>query len=262
MKASESKWPWRPVHITNDGKEIGKIYRRRGSFENLTGIGIISNEHLQGIQTSICVRLRNPTTILEFTINGKPVRTDSILMYSATPPFGMPPTCKMFRESMGAQHCFKCNNRYALLLSNLNRSDFPKEVEKRIQADGYIQEFHRVNPKLTIKLRENDNRWLLEYDCPLMGCREVLFPVFFENKVVAVFFVGQICLKKKLDLMKQVQEKFFKAHEVKKGIVGKISKTHNKWVSNNKNVLSDYRYTRLIDNTCYELDGLEGTLIE
>ena len=57
------RWPFRPIHITNDGEQAGQ-----GSpIRKLAGPGIIANSHLQGIQSAICHGLRYPTTIIEFS---------------------------------------------------------------------------------------------------------------------------------------------------------------------------------------------------
>ena len=92
------KWPFRPDHITNDGEKAPKD----SPLMKLLGDGIISNEHLQGIETAICAKLRYPTTIMEFAPERKgkaaekvvPVRTDSPLMDQAEEPFGFHPPCR------------------------------------------------------------------------------------------------------------------------------------------------------------------------
>lgn len=83
------KWPFRPVHITYDGGKKAP----RPEIKKLTGVGIISNEYLEGIQTYMCANLNNPTTIIEFCPQDDVARTD------ARPPvFQLHPACLRFRE--------------------------------------------------------------------------------------------------------------------------------------------------------------------
>lgn len=55
-------------------------------------------------------------------------------------------------------------------------------------------------------------RTFLEYDCPLLGYRELLFPIFFEDRVVAAIFIGEICLEGQRDLVATIQSRFFELH--------------------------------------------------
>ncbi len=51
-------WPFQPDHITNDGE-----LNDSPELKKLNGVGIISNEYFQGIQTSICANIEYPTSI-------------------------------------------------------------------------------------------------------------------------------------------------------------------------------------------------------
>ena len=92
--AELNQWPFRPVHITNNGDsdEVTK---------DLSGEGIISNKFMKGQQSAMCALLNQPTTFIEFSPNPdeKPfhqcscVRTDTPLL-----PNALSPLCRAFRK--------------------------------------------------------------------------------------------------------------------------------------------------------------------
>lgn len=88
------KWPFKPDHISNDWQDHG-----------LTGQGVVSNRHLQGYQTIVCANVENPTTIIEFTPEGRPVRTDSLLQEHP-----LRPPCKKFRAFTDHTYCRDCDS--------------------------------------------------------------------------------------------------------------------------------------------------------
>ncbi len=193
-------WPFRPDHITNDGPEWDER-----ELNKLTGEGVIPNEYLEGIQTSICANLAHPTAIIEFSPEGVPVRTDSrLLVYALHPP------CSTFREHTDHKYCYECDDNHALLFRSLNRSNIATDLEMRIQSSVYIQDYVKVLGEVPQwRSEQDDGRGYLEYDCPLLGYRELLFPIFCEDRVIATFFEGEIALLYYLDIIPRRQQLFF-----------------------------------------------------
>lgn len=260
-----STWPFRPDHITNDGHE----YPPDSPLNKLTGGGIISNTHMQGMQTSICATLQNPTTIIEFAADGSPVRTDSQLLF-----FTLHPPCLKFRVCTEHRWCYCCDNAHALLFRGLDKENVVSEGRIRAGSNAEIAQY-RQDPELLFQFAETELRSFLQYDCPLLGYRELLFPIFFEDRVIAVFFVGELCPQDKVDFIKRKQRDFFKQHPgcfanycqanpgVKPGdIVKEISGLHRKWVSDPSHVLDDRAYQKIIETTCYELAEFENMLAD
>lgn len=263
MKASDSKWPYRPIHITNDGEKCPLSHPRREDLCRLTGVGIIPNEHLQGIETTLCADLMYPTTIIEFPPNSNPVRTDSPLLEMVETPFGLPPPCRILRREIDNKYCQECYNEHALLFKGLAETNLTIEMPNRISSSKYIQAYLSSEPKPKIQFVEEPNKKYTEYDCPLLGYREIIFPIFFETKVVAVFFIGQICLKNNLNLMAQLQKKFFSQHNLTNHpAMEKIMQAHMRWIGNNEHLLGEEKYQNLISEACEEIKHLETTLIE
>lgn len=281
MRARESKWPWRPKHITNDGEKYqGK------DINKLTGVGIISNEHLQAIQTSICGDLQSPTLIVEFAPNSKekPVHTDSKLADS----YGIRPACEKLRECTSFKLCHQCDDIHALLFRSLNKSNLRTEIEKQLKDNAYLKELREdlyiknyvSDPEREINLNTINSREYLEYDCWLLGLRELIFPIFFEGKVIAVFFTGQKCLDWKSDFIERRQQEFLSAeadrlfnkqfeefgkknpltNDVKQEVLDK----YKAWIKKNKDkeVVKKQRYEEWIRNCGDKIEQLERKLEE
>lgn len=241
-------WPIKPVHITNDGA-------KHPDLTALSGAGIITNEHLQGIQTSICANLGNPTTIVEFSPDGQvAARTDTVLLFHA-----LRPACARFREATDHKHCHECDNEHASLFVGLTESNILDEVPKRIQENVYIQNY-RHDPGIDFRFVDDGPRPYLEYDCPLLGYRELFFPIFFEGRVIAALSVGQTVLDHKLDFIPKRQAQFLSRVVIQEPIVADIKNEHNEWVSKRENILDEQTYHKQVGKVHGELESLEKTL--
>lgn len=273
MKAKESDWPRRPKHITNDGKSCAEKDPEREDLSDLTGGGIIPNEHLQGIETAICANLKYPTTFIEFSPEGKPVKTNSPLLDMADPPFGLRLPCRVLRYGIDSKYCNNCDWGHALLFRGLTKSNVYTEAKKKEKNSEYITKYISEDPDLHIDIKKEQGREYVEYDCPLLGYRELAFPVFFEDKVIAVFITGQICLREKLRFIVRKQEEFFNKHkecyeeyckvdETYKPdeIREKLSKMRKTWMNDPSSGLDEAKYREVIRISCKELDNLENTL--
>ncbi len=201
--AKLTKWPFVPDHITNDGENYAnhpKHTLERG-LGKLTGQGIVSNKFVRGMQTAICAVLENVTTLMEFTTKGRPIRTDSRLAR-----FEALPTCTRFRECTGNRDCMRNDTTHAYLFYGLNRRNLAEEIDKRVKSSKYIQGY-RNGLAGDLEFVNECPRSYLEYDCHFLGYREVLFPVFSEDRVLGVFFVGELILEAKEEFIIERQEK-------------------------------------------------------
>ena len=197
--AKLTKWPFRPIHITNDGEKapLGSPLRQ------LTSEGIISNAHLRGLETTMCANLGYPNTIIEFSPEGEPVRTDSPLLDAAQPPFGLHPPCKILRKRAGKKWCYECDNIHALLFHGITKSNLDTKIPRRIAGSTYIQKYLASDPEVEFAFKKQSGRGYLSYDCPLLGSRELVFPIFFEDRVIGTYFTGQIYLKREKGIHQQ-----------------------------------------------------------
>jgi len=183
--------------------EIDHITFRWGDEEKaLNGQGLMSSRDLQGQEVAISSSVKRPATFIEFTKNGIPVRTHPSIMDAA-----MHPSCQLFRHKAGKERCRNCDNCHAKLFYGLKREKVTKEeIQKRRNRDKKLKDMYGKEHGCAFDLKECEKtkRPYLEYDCPLLGFRELAFPIFYENRVIAVFIIGEMTL---LDGQKFVEEK-------------------------------------------------------
>jgi hypothetical protein len=274
-------WPFLPDHITCDGDQYG-----------LTGTGIITNRHLQGIQSEICDALQHATTIVEFGKDGVPIRTDSPLLT-----YAMHSACKTFRHynlkidkegnvlydennrpSEGSL-CLRCDQSHACLFREINGQKLSiKNIMNRKEKSDDLRDLYEGIPNYFFKPYIFSERLVLQYDCPLLGFRELIFPIIFEKKTIAVFFVGQIILEGKQkfieDMIKSLPSRFpncFETYLLRNNkednseiIVKEIIRKQHEWIDENQTerLLTPRKYDQLISNTIKELKEFEKLLDE
>jgi signal transduction histidine kinase len=108
----------------------------------------------------------------------------------------------------------------------------------------------------------------------LLGYREALFPILFEGTGVGVFFIGQIVLEHKEQLIEECmkallsrQPHCFDDYLKREGrsrqpedILGEILEQHRAWIARPGNILTEKGYKQLLSDTCGELAKFEQQL--
>ncbi|MDP2983169.1 MAG: hypothetical protein Q8O92_07560, partial [Candidatus Latescibacter sp.] len=142
-ETTRSIWPMRADHITSDGQTMG-----------LKGWGIITNRELQGYQSEISNEVGHPTTILEFTFDGQPIRTDSPFIDLA-----MHPACRIFRKNnpytnikgelyledktkklTSGALCYHCDQCHAQLFYGLDETTMtPETIRQRKENNNHLK---------------------------------------------------------------------------------------------------------------------------
>lgn len=198
------RWPIKLDHISIDAKEKG-----------LTGTGVLTQRHLRGHHSAMSGKIKHATTFIEFSPEGKPCRTDSSFLQRI-----MHPACRIFRDftaptdpsddSFGL-FCCHCDNCHARLFWDLQHNSLLKKnfltieyIKKRRDSSPDLKLLYTMSPDCSFNVNELDGRLFLEYDCPLLGFRELLFPVFFQDKVISVFFVGELTLASRKDFVEKM----------------------------------------------------------
>jgi hypothetical protein len=129
--------------------------------------------------------------------------------------------------------------------------------------------YRAEDAELNVRCRRQ--RQFVEYDCWPIGLREVLLPVFFEGKVIAVFFMGQICLDYRQKFVASRLKTFLPSllKDCHKNsnintveVIRSIRKAFHTWYKGRERVLSKNTYNRLIDNAVGEIHRLERALQE
>ena len=197
-------WPIKLDHISNDAEEKG-----------LTGTGVMTQRHLRGHHSAMSGKIKHATTIIEFSPGGNPCRTDSSFLQRI-----MHPACRVFRQltspinskdDIFGLFCCYCDNCHAQLFwdtehKSLLSKDFLTEhyINDKRKLSLNLDVLYNVSQECMFKVNERDDRLYLEYDCPLLGFRELLFPIVFQDKVLAVFFVGELTLKSRKDFVESM----------------------------------------------------------
>ena len=273
MRCDERQWPFRAQHITSDGEHYGDD----NPLSKLVGTGIITNHHLQGVQSQICHNLNHPTTIVEFAPDGTPVRTDSPLLT-----YAIHPACQRFRtfntvRPGSAGHlCLTCDSCHARLMWGLSKTHIKSELTHNQETKPEcLERLYSGVPACSFEPREIAGRVYLQYDCPLLGYRELLFPIFLEDRVVAAFFVGQITLAYRhdfvLERMASLADRFPECFDTyisshppitPEAIVESIRNAHREWVSENptERILTPAKYGVLLQKATDGLSQLEAML--
>ena len=196
------KWPFQPDHITNDGPS----FPAPSALRKLNGQGIIPNRYLNGVGSAICALIDGPISFVEFSPEGDIVRTDPAVIAMT---MGAP--CSRFRECGGSRHCLKCDSLHAGLIRGLERKSFVTQLEAVLQNHAKIRKY-RQDPEAEYLIAKDPKRPHLEYDCPMLGFREVIFPIFFDDKVIAALFMGQIRFKDREPFIRRRQDEFFESN--------------------------------------------------
>ncbi len=253
------KWPLLPDHISR-GAEWGNDNIR---LSDLTGMGIISNEFLKGLLTQIASLLKNPVTILEFPLEShkEPVRTDATSIV-----FDLRPPCKALRDC-SHKYCHKNDLIHAGLLHKPFKGKIETELEaelnRRTRAPEYtgkIKELYGCEAEVRVK--NQNGRFFIEYDCLILGYRELLFPIIIDEKIIGAFFLGELVLEEQLPQIAKRRAVFIDRNrtDFTEAEINDIVVAENKWTLNKNNVFTNEAYNKLIADAVERIDGLEARL--
>ena len=154
----------------------------------------------------ICDALHHPVTIIDINRMGKEFneqfRIDSEIEY-----FSLRNSCRLFRHCAGETKCHRCDEYHANLFRNYLIQQPHDEIIPSFFYDGYAQEPPTVLNQFSRKV--------LEYHCPMLGYRELLFPLYFDDSLIGVLFLGQSIVVRAgdKDLLPRIQNMFFSREE-------------------------------------------------
>ncbi len=240
---STSEWPLNPEHITNDRED------------ELPGQGVISRRNLEGELSAIAGRLRNPVTLLEF-----PSKGDQKLFHTAERAIQIEvrPACRGFRKATKGVHCNCVEDEFAELFRGAEESNIRSVFEENLAKNDSIREYGEI-PNYSLELVENNGRYYLEFDCPLLGYRALAYPVVIEGRVLGVLYMGQLCLQDRLAFIESVMEGNRTRHpeEIEDALAA-----HGECVRGAERILKKEDYDLLILVGLEEVKDLEKILTE
>ncbi|TKJ40016.1 hypothetical protein CEE37_09780 [candidate division LCP-89 bacterium B3_LCP] len=223
---SDNPWPFKPDHITNDREDI------------LKGTGIISSNHLKGILTPLANQIEKPVSMMEFPVNSKemPFRTRI-----TTHDYQESAACMKFRYETDGVHCSRVENKIANLFRNLSESKFNVQIHERIKQSKELDKFYE-DKDFQFVITRYESRIIGITNCPILGYSVLVFPVFFQKRVIGIIYVGQLCPDYRLEAIERIQKKAIKKYGNE---IPDILSLHKKWVKNNRPVLSGALFNRL-----------------
>lgn len=186
-----------------------------GSFKNNSINStdyIFTESELEHVQNKICSEIKSSTTILEFC--GKlPIRHDSNISSIAHRA-----SCDIFRTCFGDGKCRTCDEDYAIHMFDVDINSI-RDGQSLLKNDDhsiddkYSVDHMSLKPVWRKKQYNGENTLFVEYDCPILGYRELMFPIILDNKTIAVLFVGQIKLEGKKKFIRGQKERYFNQHQ-------------------------------------------------
>lgn len=166
---------------------------------------IITEERLKSILSNICNELQHPVTIININKNYEESRIDSNSIY-----FSLRTSCETLRLCASSELCKKCDYHHASIFKKVTKTNINEQLIKNINSLNsfeYVTSYYK-QPK--IKYIDN-KRPIVMYDCPMLGYRELIFPIFFEDNAIAVMFVGEINIDNN-SMHRKVTEEFLKKY--------------------------------------------------
>lgn len=167
---------------------------------------LTEKEKLQEIVADLCKKLHHPVALIDYNALNDAEITDKL--ESTVEMFPMRRSCSVFRKCAGDNYCTECDIFHAKCMENSKAA-----IEKRIQNNvanvpdyfypGYIKRLPKVLDGFT--------RPVVEYHCPMLGYRELLFPLMYQGKIYGVLFAGQIMvIGQDQQIIKEISTSFFK----------------------------------------------------
>lgn len=187
-----------PINITNyNDKDKERIFDY-----------IVSKDKLQHMLNIISNDLRHPVTIINVNYEGV---NEQDLLYncrvdSVSSIYALRNNCRNLRTVAGDYFCLKCDYHHAQYCKEI----FSNE-EKEINSLFYFS--NRYN-KPIVETNKNYNVKYMIYDCPMLGYCEICFPIFFNGNIVGIFFVGEILLEEKDEIISKIRNDFLDNNEI------------------------------------------------
>ena len=166
--------PFRPTQISNF-KEKDDI------------VGIISNEHLQGLLDKIEASLHFPIAVVEF-----PEKKDTELIWTESKFISNDSRafCSMYRDLNDNFACKIVEESNANLFLNLKYDDQLNSFDKNVKSNESQKKLIKDKGfSFNFDIHDIQKRLFLEVDCPISGYRAIGIPIFYNKKSAGVLFV-------------------------------------------------------------------------
>ena len=169
---------------------------------------IVCKEELQHMLNIISNDLRHPVTVIN--VNYEDVDEQDLLyncrVDSVSSIYALRNNCRNLMTVAGEYFCLKCDYHHAQYCKEIFSNE-EKEIESLLYfSKKYNKPIIETNKKYNVKY--------MIYDCPMLGYCEICFPIFFNGTIIGVFFVGEILLEEKDELISQIRSNFLDNNEI------------------------------------------------
>lgn len=262
---------------------------------------LMSKDELKTLTKEISTAIRHPVTIIDANRITRDVDPEKIRTNSDAEYFSLRNSCRLFRHSAGSEECHKCDHEHAQEFMKYLEQYFKNETEeheklKEITDFNYEKERGNLRYFKVWNFEENKyfSRPVCEYDCNMLGYRELIFPLFYgkTGKVLGILFVGQSVVKSEKDekYVRKTKREYFASknlselfrqseHEPEKiknwiinadkrfgdfeNLFGKTQNTEDGYSKDRTMAFSDMNeYKRFISDVCSYLRGVERRILE
>ena len=148
---------------------------------------LADKQMLKELVSRLCRQLHHPVSLIDYNAlvhAEEPEKLESVVeMYP------MRRACSVFRKCAGSGYCSLCDRFHARFMDT-DKESIEKNIKSNIdQTPSFFYPEYKHNPP---KVLEGFERQVIEYHCPMLGYRELLFPLKYKAKIFGVIFAGQI----------------------------------------------------------------------
>ena len=204
---------------------------------------LTDREELQNTVSQLCKKLHHPVALIDYNALMKldteksksMVEMDAEKLESMVEIFPMRRSCSIFRKCAGEKYCKECDCFHARCMA-IDKASIEKRIQEKMKKlPPFFYPEYKDRPPKVLEYKSVDqpeiNRPVIEYHCPMLGYRELLFPLKYKGKVFGVFFAGQIMVYDSEDqaINKSISKSFFDKNSAK-GLFGAFVdgfNTHN-----------------------------------
>lgn len=166
---------------------------------------------LKDIVSGLCKQLHHPVALIDY----------NALMKTATPEklesmvemYPMRRSCSVLRKCAGDIYCTQCDRFHARCM-DIDKAAIETKIQESLEQVPafFYPEYENSLPKVL----DGFDRPVVEYRCPMLGYRELLFPLKYKERIFGVFFAGQIMVWAEGDqeINKMISTSFFKKNSL------------------------------------------------
>lgn len=161
---------------------------------------------LKEIISKLCKDLHHPIAVIDYNAMIEKGTQDK--MESMVEMYPMRRSCSILRKCAGDKYCNQCDHFHAKCM-DIDKDKIEVKIKDSLLnvPSFFYPEYKDRLPKVL----EGFNRPVIEYHCPMLGYRELLFPLLYQRKLYGVFFAGQIMVHEKEDeaVNQKIRDSFF-----------------------------------------------------